>query len=182
MEPPSGTMKKPTDAHDTMKKPADAHDTTKKPTDAPEGMRLCKKCAEFIPLDRFCTNPTAYRCKMHASLDFSLYRQKIMSNPTNKIALRLLSMFRMDRVRIFSKESTPAGEVNPGDILKLFETKRIQPSDQWRIVPIRPDDDWGVDNVDIVSKRVRKVLVATISKTSVDETQLYAKTFAMLSA
>jgi hypothetical protein len=151
----------------------------KKPADAPEGTRLCKKCAEFLPMHHFRTKILGYECRMHMSLRFTAQRKRAMLNPIDKVAINLLSIFRMDGVRVFHLEDTNT-RVNQLDILKLFETKCIKPTNQWRIVPIRPDETWGVDNVDIVSKRIRKVLIATIPKTGRDETQLYAKTFSML--
>jgi hypothetical protein len=150
----------------------------KKPTDAPEGMRLCKKCAEFLSMDQFyASQNTLYECKTHIREKSAQSRLKVQSNPCDKIVLGVWDRFRADGRKIFQQHSF---RVSTRNIRDLFLSKGITPTDEWRVVPIYPDETWEMGNMDIVSKKTRRILVTTISKNGRDEDQRYVKTYAAL--
>jgi hypothetical protein len=151
--------------------------TIKKPSDAPEGTRLCKKCAEFLPLERFYPNRTTFECKSHIREHTVLRKKMAMSNPFTKVVINLLDILRSDGKRVFNRDTVG---INQADIVELFRTKGVTPTNEWRVVPIHPDETWGAHNIDIVSKHVRTILVSTMSKKCNYESGRYVKTFIAL--
>jgi hypothetical protein len=160
---------------DAMKKPSH---TIKKPSDAPEGMKLCRKCAEFLPLEQFyATQNSIFECKTHLRERNACRRKVIMSNPLTKVVLNLWDIFRTDGKKIFHQETLG---VNEKDVRDLFLSKGITPTSEWRVVPIYPDETWGVNNIDVVSKQIRKILMATMSTNGRDDEKRYVKTYIAL--
>jgi len=45
-------------------------------------------------------------------------------------------------------------------VQRLFAEKDVEPNLGWRVVPKDPGIEWGFDNAELVSSKVRRALVA----------------------
>jgi hypothetical protein len=144
---------------------------------APEGMRYCNKCAGFSPIDKFYAKHSSFECKMHHIERRGEYKLKCKLDIPRQTVVNILNVFRMDGTRVFHRNKIGFTQK---DIQKLFETRGVVVSDDWRLVPIDPDGAWCVENIYIVSKRVRRALMTIISSDCTDKRNKYVKNFMAL--
>jgi hypothetical protein len=130
-----------------------------------EGTKFCKTCGAFLPLEQFYPSVKAYQCKTHIRSQLSKWKKDAMANPLTKVLINLCDIFRSDGRRVFHRNTVG---INHSDLDELFKSKGIEPTNEWRIVPIDPYAAWGLDNINIVSKNVRKVLVSVVKKYTQD--------------
>jgi hypothetical protein len=140
--------------------------------DTPEGLRLCKKCDAFLTMDKFCKNTLGYECKHHNVERVALFRKDPTRDPMKKMVELIWNVLHMDAKKVFRKKTVGVTQM---DIEKLFILRGIRPTRDLRIVPNDPAEKWGVENIDIVTKSVRKVLVSTFSEPGSGASQKYVR-------
>jgi hypothetical protein len=142
-----------------------ASETQKRKLQGPDGTRFCKTCAGFLPLEQFYPSAKAYQCKTHIRAQLAKWKKDAMANPSTKVLINLCDIFRSDGRRVFNRNTVG---INHSDLDELFKSKGVKPTNEWRIMPIDPYVAWDLDNITIVSKKVRKVLVSVVKKYTQD--------------
>jgi hypothetical protein len=131
--------------------------------DHPGGLRFCRQCAAFLPINLFHAGVRRFECKTHALERAGRYRKNTVPVDASRRAVqRVWHAFWTD-CRIFGRKN--AG-LKQKDVRLLFEQKGIEPDINYRVVPKNPDAEWGVVNAEIVPKHIRSELVTAFLKRS----------------
>jgi hypothetical protein len=123
--------------------------------DAPEGLRFCKGCNEFLPIDRFHAKAgSRFECKTH----LAERRAKYTSTPVAEITatVKIWRFFLVDCKTVWGHGK--AG-VSQKVIRSLLQDKKTSRYDDLRIVPLDPQGEWQAGNFTLVSVYARRHLV-----------------------
>jgi hypothetical protein len=146
--------------------------TPKSQKDAPAGTRLCKKCDAFLTMDKFCKNAACYECKHHTVERVLMHRNDPKRDPMKKMIEMIWNILHKDAMKVFHKETVGVTQM---EIERFFVLQGIKPTGNLRIMPSDPDEKWGVENINIVTKSIRKVLVSTFSEPGSGTSQKYVR-------
>jgi hypothetical protein len=138
--------------------------------DHPAG-RWCTKCKEFLPLNNFRTGHRTYQCKLHAWPSLKEKRQRTFEDPIKFGLWRMWNTGYHDARKVYGHQK-PMCMAGQAHIQELCAQQNITPSPELRIAPIDPSRPMLKDNIAIVGKAARAVLV-NIWKNGADE-QVYA--------
>jgi hypothetical protein len=140
--------------------------------DTPEGLRLCKKCDAFLTMDKFCKNTLGYECRHHNVERVLMRRNDPQRDPTKKMVEMIWNVLLIDAKKVFRKDTVGVTQM---EIERFFVLQGIKPTGNLRVMPNDPAEKWGVENINIVTKRVRKVLLSTFSEPGSDTSLKYVR-------
>jgi hypothetical protein len=138
--------------------------------DAPGGLRYCRECHAFIPVDRFYNGRRRYICKSHfsvklAKIDKTIMDKSVTNDKPVMDVRRVWRYFWLDSKACFGQKKVG---MTTNEVHQLFDRKNLIPGVEWRLVPLDPVGEWGVGNMTIVSKAARKSLVRVYSNEGVN--------------
>mmetsp|Transcript_41667 Transcript_41667/g.97255 ORF Transcript_41667/g.97255 Transcript_41667/m.97255 type:complete len:197 (+) Transcript_41667:57-647(+) len=138
------------------------------PIPDPDGKRFCRQCACYLPLCQFHGGARRYECKKHALERARVYRARQRGQCpgcSSKVVLqRIWHALYDDTKRAVFRQGHKKVGMTQADVLKIFAERGVKPDLQWRVVPREPGVACGLDNAAIVSRDIRRELVAALEK------------------
>ncbi len=125
--------------------------------DSPCGLRFCRQCNEFKPVSEFPAGKRRYQCRKHVQERCKASRQKQNDGCGSKKAVaRVWHAAYVDARAVFQRKVT---KLSQADVAKLFAEDGVEPSAEFRALPVNPDEAISPHNAILVSKGERRMLV-----------------------
>jgi hypothetical protein len=143
--------------------------------DHPSGLRFCRQCALFLPINLFHAGVRRFECKTHALERAGRYRKHSIPDAKKTVVARVWHALWVDSKMVFGRQKAV---LTQADVRHLFEKKGMEPDINYRVVPKNPDAEWGMENAKIVPKNVRNVLVSAFLKRNGEDAERYHEVLA----
>jgi hypothetical protein len=135
--------------------------------DHPSGSSWCKKCENFLSLDRFPGRKRQHECRLHRKPKIMIERQKMFKDPSRLGLWRMWHYIYLDSKTVFGHEKLGIFQEH---IKKNCLKNSIKPSVESRILPTDPRSPITEDNISLVDRIGRMVLTNTWKLTKHTET------------
>ena len=114
----------------------------------------CKKCDDFLPLDKFKQRKDTKLCYTHL-------KERDRLNKRRNQAIRALNSYRTKAYADMLTFGMKRININGRDILTILSQDQISNFTNWSMVPRRPDQEITQGNVVMITSAQRRYLVAT---------------------
>mmetsp|Transcript_16956 Transcript_16956/g.40825 ORF Transcript_16956/g.40825 Transcript_16956/m.40825 type:complete len:178 (-) Transcript_16956:63-596(-) len=137
--------------------------------DSPCGLRFCRDCNEFKPIGEFPKGKRRYQCRKHVEERCKQWRRR--AGVSKNVLAKVWHAAYMDARAVFQRKVT---KLSQADVAKVFAEKGVEPSAEFRAVPVNPDEPISPENAILIDAVLvhPKTCCAENKKTGVQPPQL----------
>ena len=133
------------------------------------GLRFCKDCKRFIPIQKFASGVRRFICKRHFWRAVGRHSKvKMMGQPQKRALNRVWIQAHSDSRRQFNQKRIDIKQAEIDTIVRAnvdaTETNSIYQNLAISIVPVDPTQILSVSNAVLVSTRTRKLLMQQLKR------------------
>ena len=133
------------------------------------GLRFCKNCNRFVPIQNFATGTRRFQCNLHAYIAVGRHsKAKMMAKPQKRALNKVWIQAYCDSKRQFNQTRIDIKQAEIDTIVRANvdakTDKSIYENLAISIVPVDPTQILSVSNAVLVATRTRKLLMQQLKR------------------
>ena len=139
------------------------------------GLRFCKNCNRFVPIQNFATGTRRFQCKRHAYIAVGRHsKAKMMAKPQKRALNKVWIQAYLDAKRQFNQKRIDIKQAEIDKFVRAnvdieMDTKSFYENLAISIVPVDPTQILSVLNVALVTTRTRRLLMQQLRRFGIEQ-------------